>query len=426
MPLKRLRHARDFISAWQAPLTRYERHISAAAMLVGFGIDNVTFGRVDRPAANIIFSAYLVLAASTIAVLHYLQARADRKLAQATEAEKRSLAVPGLAAAQRSAHAATATLEDAAQAESTRTQTKNESGWRLGRKLHGAMPAVTQFALGGLLSGFLVFYSRSAVLTASWPFLVFLAAIFIGNEAFRQYRQRLVFTALLFFFLLYSYAIFVVPVLLGRIGSWTFALSGIVAILIFTFFLRLLRRLGAERFRQTRLALYGGAIAILGIMNLFYFTDILPPLPLALSNVGIYHAVKRTGDVYTVTTEPQDTGWSTYISNLFAKPVVHLAPGEPMAVYAAVFAPIKLTTHVTDRWRWFDPAKQKWVTLSQVTYAISGGREGGYRGYAIKRNPKPGQWRVDIKTDDGRLLGRLSFEVDAVPTSVTTVQKTIQ
>jgi hypothetical protein len=106
--------------------------------------------------------------------------------------------------------------------------------------------------------------------------------------------------------------------------------------------------------------------------------------------------------------------------------VVHLAPGEPMAVYAAVFAPIKLTTHVTDRWRWFDPAKQKWVTLSQVTYAISGGREGGYRGYTIKRNPKPGQWRVDIKTDDGRLLGRLSFEVDAVPTSVTTVQKTIQ
>src|SRR5579871_6620794 len=96
-PLKRLQHAKDFISAWHGPLTRYERHISAAAMVAGFGIDNYTFGRIDRPAANIIFTAYLVLAAATIALLHYLQSRADKKYERAMSENRGRPAPAGLA-----------------------------------------------------------------------------------------------------------------------------------------------------------------------------------------------------------------------------------------------------------------------------------------------------------------------------------------
>jgi hypothetical protein len=424
-PLKRLKHAKDFISAWRAPLTRYERHLSAAAMLAGFGIDNLTFGRIDRPAANIIFTAYLVLAAGTIAVLHYMQSRADGKLA-ATAASRSAAAKiaahPNLEPRMQTASAASATFEDAAIISPGDATVTAASGWKLGKWLHGALPAATQFALGGLLSGFLVFYSRSAVFAASWPFLLLLAAVLIGNEIFRRYRERLVFTALLFFFLLYSYAIFVVPVLLGRIGSFTFAVSGLLAIVVFVLFARLLRRLGRERFRQTRLRLYGGAFAILGLMNLFYFTDVLPPLPLALANAGAYHAVKRTGNVYTAAAEPSSASWGLNI----AKPVLHLAPGESVSVYGAVFAPIKLSTRIAHRWQWYDPVRRRWVTQSVVSYAISGGREGGYRGYTVKTKPKPGSWRVDIDTIDGRLIGRIAFDIENVPTPVTTTQTTIQ
>jgi|HubBroStandDraft_6_1064221.scaffolds.fasta_scaffold65866_1 hypothetical protein len=429
-PLKGFKTARDFISAWRAPLTRYERHISAAAMLGGFAIDNFTFGRVDRPAANIIFTAYLGLAALTIAVLHRMQARADRKLAQALTSEKerrKRLRSPALEPRQSSVHAAATTVDAAASFDpvalhdSTPAIARAEKGFRFGRWLHGALPAATQFALGGLMSGFLVFYSRSAVFAASWPFLLLLAAIFIGNEAFRGYRDRLVFTGLLFFFLLYSYAIFVVPVLFGRMGSLTFAVSGLLAIVVFVVFLRLLQALGRERYRQTRGRLVGGALAVLALMNLFYFTDILPPLPLALANAGVYHAVKRTGAVYTATTEPEAMGAMFNLS----RPVLHLAPGEPVSVYSAVFAPIKLTTRITHRWLWYDPARKKWLVQSVVSYAISGGRDGGFRGYTIKTKPKPGSWRVDIDTADGRLVGRVSFDIDAVTTPVPTVPKTI-
>jgi hypothetical protein len=390
-PMKRLQHARDFISAWHGPLTRYERHISAAAMLAGFVIDNYTFGRIDRPAANIIFTAYLCLAALAIALLHFLQSRADQK------------------------------LEVSASDEENGTADKEQPGSTLGKRLHTALPAAAQFALGGLMSGFLVFYSRSAVFAASWPFLVLLAAIFIGNEAFRRYRTRLVFTGLLFFFLLYSYAIFVVPVLLGRMGSLIFAVSGLLAIILFVFFLRVLRSLGRERYQQTRLRLVGGAFAILGLMNLFYFTDILPPLPLALASAGVYHAVKHTGATYTAATEPEPT--TTFLN--FSRPVLHVAPGETISVYSAVFAPIKLATRIAHRWQWYDPKKKRWVVQSVVSYAISGGREGGFRGYTIKTNPRAGTWRVDIDTADGRLVGRVTFDVVPVAKPVATQQKTI-
>jgi len=49
--------------------------------------------------------------------------------------------------------------------------------------------------------------------------MTIVAAIFIGNEYLRRYHARLVFAALLFFFAVYSYAILLVPVVIGSIGS---------------------------------------------------------------------------------------------------------------------------------------------------------------------------------------------------------------
>src|SRR5258706_2738418 len=70
--------ARHAAMPWLALILRYERHLSAAGMVLGFTIDNFTFGRIDRPRAHLIFACYLVLAATTIAAAHWLQTRADR------------------------------------------------------------------------------------------------------------------------------------------------------------------------------------------------------------------------------------------------------------------------------------------------------------------------------------------------------------
>ncbi len=271
-------------------------------------------------------------------------------------------------------------------------------------------------------SGFLVFYGRSAAFASSWPFLLVLVGFLIGNEVFKQYHSRLVFSSLLLFFSLYSYSIFVVPVLIRSIGKVPFLLSGAVAVIAFLIFLRLLWVIGRDRFRESRWPILLGMVVITIAMNAFYFTSLLPPLPLALSDIGIFHSVKKVGDKYVATGEQQ-----TWKATLGLEPsVMHVVPGKPVSLYTAVFAPVKLLTKITHRWQLFDPQARHWRTLSTVTFPISGGREGGYRAYSIKRKPMPGNWRVDVLTEDGRLVGRFRFVVINVPNEATTITKTMQ
>jgi hypothetical protein len=283
------------------------------------------------------------------------------------------------------------------------------------------LPAATQFALGGLWSGFLVFYWRSATFTASWLFLATLAAFFIGNEVFRHYHSRLVFAVLLFFFALYSYAVFTVPVVTGTIGKITFIVSGIVASAVFYCFTRLLSRLGRARYTQARWKLLGGAAAIAAAMNLFYFNGVLPPLPLTLTKIGVFHSVRHVGAIYQAQTEPEP--W--YTSYGFGKSVVHVAPKDSLSLYSAVFAPGKLSTRITDRWERYDPNKRRWVKQSAVSYSINGGRDGGYRNEIVMKNPKPGDWRAEIVSADGRLIARTWFTVVAATTPVPTTTVTL-
>src|SRR5262249_26712404 len=157
----------------------------------------------------------------------------------------------------------------------------------------------------GLWSAFVIFYGRSAVVAASWPFLLMLVAILVGNEVFRKYHSRLAFACVLLFFALFSYAIFVLPMFTGTMGRQTFLQSGLFAVAAFTLVLMLLWALGPERIRGAWRHIAAGAFGVYAAINLFYFTNILPPLPLALANAGIFHTVTKTGADYQVAGEPQ-------------------------------------------------------------------------------------------------------------------------
>jgi hypothetical protein len=281
------------------------------------------------------------------------------------------------------------------------------------------LPAITQFALGGLWSGFLVFYWRSAAIAAAWPFLLLLLGFLIGNEVFRRYHARLVFAALLLFFAIYSYAVFVVPVFTRSIGVGIFLLSGALAVAAFVVFLALLKAVGRARYRQSRWKLIGGAVFIVAAMNFFYFGGILPPLPLALSDVGVYQAIRHDGAVYVARAEGEP--WTAKFG--IAPTLVHVVPGQKLVLYSAVFAPIKMTTRITHRWQWWDARAHRWDTQSVVSFRISGGRARGYRGYSLKSDPRPGDWRVDIDAEDGRRIGQLTFTVATVAAPAETTEK---
>jgi hypothetical protein len=302
-------------------LKAYERHISAAAMVGGFVIDNFAFGRLDHPATQAVMIAYLVAAASSILLLHYQGERAEN----------------------------------------------NRQTFRWGSIVSG----ITQFAFGGLWSAFLIFYSRSSVIATAWPFLLILVFIFLGNEIFREYRSRLVFTAILLSFALFSYCTFVVPIFTGTIDRRTFLISEGLAATIFAVFVVLLALLARTRIRRD--------------IKKILVTKIQP----------WYQKLNRP---------------STY----------DLTAGQQLYAYSAVFAPIHLSTQIVHEWEWYDEAASSWRTETVVAFPVSGGRELGYRGYSFKSNLRPGSWRVDVETSEGRVIERTNFEVRTAKSRQTT------
>jgi hypothetical protein len=185
-----------------------------------------------------------------------------------------------------------------------------------------------------------------------------------------------------------------------------------VAIGGFLLILMLMSAIGPSRMRSAWRGIALGAAGVFASINLFYFANILPPLPLTLMKAGVFHAVTKTGDTYEAQAEPN--GWfggAGLASALAAAPVLHVEPGEPLSVYSAVFAPIQLRANIVHIWRRYDNVAGRWQTEAAVSFPITGGRDGGFRGYSVKSSPRTGQWRVDIATADGRLIGRVPFSV---------------
>jgi hypothetical protein len=87
-------------------------------------------------------------------------------------------------------------------------------------------------------------------------------------------------------------------------------------------------------------------------------------------------------------------------------------------VFTAICAPAGLTTTIVHEWQHYDEAKREWVTDETIPFFIVGGREAGYRGYSVKTDLTEGSWRVNVKTEFGQVIGRVSFRVDDVTSPV--------
>ena len=328
---------------------------------MGFTWDNLTFKRIDLWFENIILASYLSLILASIIFVNFREAR-------------RPKFQPG------------------------------ETGVVL-------VPYLMQFAFGGIFSGFFVFYSRSAELSSSWLFLLFLLAILVGNEFFRSRYSRFTFQISIFYIALFSYAIFIIPVITGKIGAGIFIASGLVSITVLGIILLLIKALMPIHARQSWTTLLMAIPTIYITFNLLYFTNIIPPIPLSLKEIGVYHSVAKTGPgSYEVEYEPP------ILKTFFRSPsnAFHLYEGNFPYVFASVFAPTKINTEIYHRWSYYDEEKDNWVDAQRVSYAISGGRDGGYRGYSFKQNIFPGKWRVDVETERGQIIGRIKFKVISV------------
>lgn len=85
---------------------------------------------------------------------------------------------------------------------------------------------------------------------------------------------------------------------------------------------------------------------------------------------------------------------------------------EPVYCFTAVFAPVALDTTVFHHWYHRANSSKPFMHADRIPIKIAGGREGGYRAYTFKQRLDPGDWRVDVETEDGRVIGRVSVVVE--------------
>jgi hypothetical protein len=280
---------------------------------------------------------------------------------------------------------------------------------------------IIQFAFGNLFATFFIFYMRSSSFSDSWPFILALLVLLVGNELWKKHYERLAFQISILFISLYLFLVFLLPVLAHRLGADLFVVAGILSVVIIFLFTLLLRKVSKEKFNNSHNILKICIIGIFFFMNILYFTDIIPPIPLSMKYSGVYHQITKTSDGnFQAKGEP--TVWQDYFKRF---PVFNKRAGETVYVYSAIFSPVKFDTKIIHQWQYYDGVKKEWVDSSKITLPISGGREGGYRTYSYKSGLKQGLWRVRVLTPSGQTLGKINFEIRNSTTTPALISKSL-
>lgn len=352
---------------------KYERPVSSISLVGGFVFDALTLKRVDLFWENVWVIGHLVIVGTCIVLINGI----DRQ--EGDEA--------------------------------------NPS------KLHFWLTNLQQFFYGGIWSTYLVFYFRSGDIATAWPFLLILALSFWANEALKRHFVRLVFQVTLFYLSLFSFAIFLVPVLMHKISTGTFLLSGAVSLVAIALFLALIRSVNKEEFKKSKKILFASITGIFLLVNILYFTNLIPPTPLSLKEAGVYYSVQKnqSGNYISIGEV------KTFADYFKLYPDFKLLSGMPVFAYSAVFSPPGFSNKLIHEWQHYDTIKKTWVTVSRVNLAVVGGRESGFRTYSLKTtNLSLGHWRVNVLTESGQVIGRIKFNLVDTIAMPKLIEKTLE
>lgn len=324
-----------------------------AALLAGFLWDALTLGRPDRLFDNAVLLFYLVLAGAGILLINYHQERS----------------------------------------------TASVSLWQL---------LLVQFSFGNLASALFILYGKSGTLVGNWPFLLLIAALIFGNEFFHGRFQRLRFHIAVYYLLLFSYAVLVVPVLTRKLGTGIFLASALLSVVVISGYVAIMRFVAPVRVYRNKKAIIGAVMAVFVGFNALYFLNFIPPVPLSLRDIGIYHEVAALdGGGYRVVYEKG--AWYELWKR--SDDTFHYQRGDSAYCFSSVFAPERISTPIFHRWEFYSESAREWQTATRVAFPIVGGREGGFRGFSEKEVLTSGRWRCSVETERGVLIGRRTFEV---------------
>ena len=269
---------------------------------------------------------------------------------------------------------------------------------------------VMQYSFGGLFSGMMILYGRSGDILTSWPFLIMFASGMVANELLKKREEKLLFNLVSYYIGLFSYMVIGVPILTGYMGPFVFVGCGIAA-LIYMYGLVTVLSWVIPRYLMLQMRyIVFSLLSAFAFLNLLYFTNVIPPIPLSLNEISIVQGVVKFSNPssYELTYEP--TPWWRFDQQLF--PVIHPSETHAIACFTNVYAPVLIKTKIMHVWEYKD-TNGDWQEQFKLAYPITGEARNGYRGYTETTAFRDGMWRCSVKTVQGQIIGRQQFRVDS-------------
>jgi len=265
------------------------------------------------------------------------------------------------------------------------------------------------FLLGTLLNVYSIFYIKSASFFSSVIFLSIMIALILINEIPSVKKSQVSFKVGLFGICLFSFFSILYPILLGFVGWIPFGLALITTALFFYLQYWFVRRALGNINTALKAILVPG-ISVLIFFFIFYFLRWIPPVPLSVKEQGIYHLIEKKDGEYFLSTEKE--WWKFWHAG---DEEFKAQPGDKLYYYVQIYSPTRFSDEVVVHWLWKNK-KGKWESADKIPMKIVGGRKEGFRGFTIKNNYDPGEWRVQVESLSGLEISRLYFEIEPVLT----------
>jgi MFS family permease len=265
-------------------------------------------------------------------------------------------------------------------------------------------PMAVQFLLGGLFSAYAIFYSRSATLTSTAIFFALLVVLLVGNEFLRDRLSSLRLLVSLYALVCFAFFTFFLPVMTGYMNAAIFLIGAVLSAVVTFRVVQLIYRNNPDRSKREAIGVTAPAFTLIGLLVGFYFLNWIPPVPLSMKFGGMYREVQKQDDRFALSF---DREWY----QVWKRSQSPFPADEPIYCFTAVFAPVALNTTVYHHWYFRTNSSKAFIHADKIPIKIAGGREGGYRAYSFKQRLDPGDWRVDVETEDGRVVGQVSVVV---------------
>jgi hypothetical protein len=275
-------------------------------------------------------------------------------------------------------------------------------------------PRAIQFLLGGLFSAYAIFYSQSASWTGTAIFFALLVALLVATEMIQDRLSNLRLLVGLYAVVCFSFFTFFLPVLTGFMNTPVFLVGAALSLAVTLRVVELIYAGVSNRSRRDVLLTGAPAAALVALLVGFYFMHWIPPVPLSMKFAGVYHSLERSEGRYRLAFE--EGAWYQF----WKRSDDPFRAAGPAYCFTAVFAPVALQTTIVHHWQYRPPGRsdRPFATTDRIPMQIAGGREGGYRGYTVKSRLEPGDWRVDVETKEGQVIGRVNFQAVAAPEGI--------